>query len=110
VAKTQPTIIKVGGRGAYVNLNNCVSLSVVDNQLHTKLRDGYEGDPSQATAEDLVQYRADTLSFYFIGKEELVLRAGMEISQEEYVQAKAIIEEVTYKLANERITATSETS
>lgn len=108
--KTQPTIIKVGSKGAYVNLNSCVSLGVVDDQMHTKLKEGYEGDPSKATADDIEHYRTPTLSFYFIGRDELVLRVGMEISQEEYDNAKAIIDEVLYVKADDRVAAPDKTA
>ena len=65
--KTQPTLIKVGSKGAYVNLNSVVSLGVVDDQLHSRLKEGYKGDPKDAKAEDIERYRTPTLSFYFIG-------------------------------------------
>ena len=94
--KQQPIIIRVGSKGAYVNLNSVVSLGVVDDQAHSKLKEGYEGEPKDAKVEDFEQYRTPTLSFYFIGRDELILRVGMEITQEEYDHAKALIEEVVY--------------
>lgn len=96
--KQQPTLIKVGAKGAYVNLNSVVSLGIVDDQLHSRLKADYKEDPSKATIEDFEQYKASTLSFYFIGRDELVLRVGEEITQKEYDEAKALIEEIVYKL------------
>jgi len=98
VAKTQPTIIKVGAKGAYVNLNSVVSLGVVDEQAHNKLKGDYKGVPKDAKREDYEIYHTPTLSFYFIGKDELILRVGAEITQEEYDSAKAIIESVVFEL------------
>jgi len=107
VPKQQPTLIKVGSKGAYVNLNNTVSLGIVKDQPHTKLKDGFDGDVAKATPEDHVQFKADTASFYFLGRDELVLRVGMECSQEEFDNIEKIVDEVAY---HARVPATDETA
>lgn len=104
--KTQPTIIKVGSKGAYVNLNSIVTAGMTRGQVHRKLKDGYEGDPKAAKEDDIVEYTADTASFYFIGRDELVLRVGFEITQEEFEAIEAIVDEVTY---HARVTTPDET-
>jgi len=108
VPKTQPTLIKVGAKGAYVNINSCVSVGIVRGQAHTKVKEGWKPteDQREPLGKDLETYKADTLSFYFIGRDELLLRVGMEITQEEFEDAKLTIEEIVYEARDARITAT----
>ena len=94
--KQQPTLIKVGSKGAYINLNNVLSMGIVKGQPHSRLRDNYEGEPNKATPEDFLTFVADTASFYFQGRDELVLVVGEAISQDEFDNIQAIIEEITY--------------
>lgn len=104
--KIQPTLIKVGVKGAYVNLNNCVSIGIVRNQAHTRVKGGWKPTEEQKEplGKDLETYRADTLSFYFVGRDELMLRVGMEITPEEFENTKYTIEEVAYEARDARIT------
>ena len=109
--KTQPTLIKVGAKGAYVNINSCVSVGIVRQQSHSKVREDWmpsadENGPKEPQGKDYVVFKADTLSFYFIGRDELLLRVGMEITQEEFENAKLTIEEIVYEARDARITAT----
>lgn len=103
MAKVQPTIIKVGSKGAYVNLNNTVSIGIVRGQTHNVLREDFEGEPKDAKPSDFVQIKADTLSFYFIARDELNLRAGYEITQRDFDQVAQLIEEgLVYKMIDDR--------
>lgn len=110
--KTQPTLIKVGAKGAYVNINSCVSVGIVKDQTHNKLREDWKATEEQKEPEgkDYVAYKTDTLSFYFIGRDELLLRVGMEITQEEFENAKLTIEEIVYEARDARITITNKTA
>ena len=106
--KTQPTLIKVGAKGAYVNINSCVSIGIVVGQTHNKLREGFvpvEG--KEPEGKDYVAFKADTLGFYFIGRDELLLRVGMEITQEEFDTAKKTIEEIVYEPKDVRVPVTN---
>ena len=107
--KTQPTLIKVGAKGAYVNVNSCVSIGIVRGQAHNKLREDWKptDEAKEPQGKDYVVYKADTLSFYFIGRDELLLRVGMEITQEEFESAKLTIEEIVYEARDERVKPTA---
>ena len=102
--KTQPTLIKVGSKGACVNINNCVSIGMVRDQTHNKLRDDWKPteEEKEPQGKDYVAFQADTLSFYFVGRDELVLRVGVEITAEEYEQASKTISEIIYESKDER--------
>ena len=104
--KTQPTLIKVGAKGAYVNINSCVSVGIVRAQTHNKVREDWKptDEEKEPQGKDYVVFKADTLSFYFIGRDELLLRVGMEITQEEFENAKLTIEEIVYEARDARIT------
>jgi len=108
VPKTQPTLIKVGAKGAYVNINSCVSVGIVRQQAHSKVKEDWKptDEQKEPLGRDLETFRADTLSFYFIGRDELMLRVGMEITQEEFENAKLTIEEIVYEARDVRITTT----
>lgn len=107
--KIQPTLIKVGAKGAYVNINNCVSIGIVREQSHNKLREDWkpsedEKGQKEPQGKDYVVFKADTLSFYFIGRDELLLRVGMEITQEEFENVALTLQEIVYVPKDERIT------
>ena len=106
--KTQPTLIRVGAKGAYVNLNSCVSIGMVRNQTHNRVREEWKPTEEQKEPEgkDYVAFQADTLSFYFIGRDELVLRVGLEITAEEYEEVVKTIAEIVYEPKDARVTVT----
>ena len=106
--KTQPTLIKVGAKGAYVNINNCVSIGIVRAQSHNKLREDWKPTDEQKEPEgkDYVAFKADTLSFYFVGRDELLLRVGMEIDQDEFENAALTLQEIVYEPRDARVAAT----
>ena len=103
--KTQPTLIKVGTKGAYVNMNQCVSVGIVRGQTHNKLREDWKAteEKKEPEGKDYVPFKADTLSFYFVARDELILRVGMEITQEEFEAAKLTIEEIVYEARDVRV-------
>lgn len=108
--KTQPTLIKVGDKGAYVNINQCVSIGIVKDQTHNRLKKDWKATDEQKTPEgkDYEPFKADTLSFYFVAKDELVLRVGMELTQEEFDNAKLTIEEIVYEVRDARVKPTKQ--
>ena len=110
--KTQPTLIRIGSKGAYVNVNNCVSIGMVRAQTHNKVRDDWKPTDEQKEPEgkDYVAFQADTLSFYFTGRDELILRVGMEITEEEFESAVKTIGEIVYESKDERSAATVKAS
>jgi hypothetical protein len=109
VPKMQPTLIRVGAKGAYVNINNCVSIGIVNDQVHNKVRDDWKATETQKEPEgkDYVAFKANTLSFYFIGRDELLLRVGIEITAEEFEHTAKIINEIVYECKDERIPVTN---
>jgi hypothetical protein len=106
VPKTQPTLIRVGSKGALVNVNNCVSIGIVRGQTHNKLRDDWKPTEEQKEPQgkDYVAFSADTLSFYFTGRDELILRVGMEITQEEFENTALTLQEIVYEARDARVT------
>ncbi len=110
--KIQPTLIRVGSKGAVVNINNCVSIGMVRKQVHNKLRDDWKAtdDKKEPEGKDYVAFTADTLSFYFIGRDELILRVGMEIKEEEFDLVEKTINEIIYVCKDERKPTTKKAS
>jgi hypothetical protein len=76
----------------------------VRKQAHTKVKADWKptAEQKEPLGKDLESYRADTLSFYFVGRDELMLRVGMEITQEEFESTKLTIEDIIYEVRDAR--------
>ena len=100
----RPLLIKLSSGGAYVNLANIVSMSIVREQEHRVLKEEFvnSNEDRKPTDEDYTVDTFDTVCFYFLGRDELVLRAGHEITNEEFDRVSTIIDELEYLPRHER--------
>jgi len=80
----KPVIIKVGSKGAYVNLNNVLSFAILKDAKHQVYKD------EEAVKGEL--YTADTIAFYFIGGSSLEFKKGEDLTEKEYIETTALLD------------------